>query len=69
MTIRLLFPERIAVDGVHVKWYRQGDILHVSLALAEALIRDGIATAELKPDSKEQEETLLKETQSTFKIS
>lgn len=57
MPIRILRTERIAVDGVSVRWYRVGDILHVPDSLAAALIRDGLATADLNPkaDSKEQE--------------
>lgn len=54
MPIRMLRTECIAVDGIHVRWYREGDIVHVPHSLAAALIRDGIATENLdKQDSKE----------------
>jgi hypothetical protein len=52
MTIRLLRTERIAVDGLSVRFYRAGDILNVPAPLAAALIRDGIATSDLQPPQK-----------------
>ena len=54
MPVRMLRTERIAIDGRSVRWYREGEIINLPEALATALIRDGIATNKLTPESSQE---------------
>lgn len=54
MPVRMLRTERIAIDGRDVRWYREGEILHLPESLAAALIRDGIATGKLTPEDQDE---------------
>lgn len=43
MRIRLLQHQRIAADGINVKWHKTGEVLDLPEPLATALIRDRLA--------------------------
>jgi hypothetical protein len=43
MIVVLLQNQRIAKDGLDVRWYQEGQEIDLPQALAEGLIRDGLA--------------------------
>lgn len=44
-TITLIQDCPIAPDGVHVKWYKRGDVLELPVALADSMVRSKLAVA------------------------
>lgn len=49
MLVRLLLPQRIAADGIAVRWHKTGEAIDLPRVLAEGLVRDGLAR-ELRSD-------------------
>ena len=53
--VRMLKTERIAIDGLNSRLYKVGEIVHLPQALADALIRDHIATEKLHAEEPKTE--------------